>query len=161
MALSWFLCPYKRRVNSHKLVRYCAMDDFTELIAADAGAWSEIEVLGDRAIVKVRATPATLATIAGTATFRRIPLTLMDDPLSSLTAGQRTAVRNELLDAGYSLAEVTAAFPDIAQATLGQVLRFLCTRRLKPRYDANTDTIIFDGDVQACGNVDQLNRQVK
>lgn len=159
MAVGWFLCPYKRLatgVGARKPVRYCAMRDVDAMIRADGGEWTETEVLGDRAIVKVRASAATLATIAGTPTFRRLPLTALDDPLSSLTAGQRNAIKTELLDAGYSLDEVTTALPDLATVTLRQVLSFLASRRMRPRYDANTDTIILDGPVQNCRPVEEI-----
>jgi len=160
VAIGWFICPYKRRVGAHKPTRYCAMNDFNSLIKADGGKWSEAETLGDRAIVKVNASPATLTTIANTATFRRIPLTLLNDPLSSLSPAVQNAIRQEVLDAGYTLAEVNARFPNIGNATLGDVLRFLATRRLRPRYDQGTDTIFIDGPIQGCKSVDVLDREV-
>jgi hypothetical protein len=136
------------------------MDEFTEMIRADGGDWREVEVLGNQAIVKVRASALTLATVAGAAGIRQIPLQLLDDPLSTLTAGQRTAIRDELLAAGYLLAEVQEAFPNIASATLRDVLRFLARRRLKPRYDQVTDSIILDGPVQLCDDVELLDNMV-
>ncbi len=160
MAVAWFLCPYKRRIDLPRPIRYCAMGDFSAQIRTDGGQWCETEILGDRAIVKVNASAATLTTIANTATFRRIPLTLLDDPLSSLSAGVQNAIKQEVLDAGYTLAEVNARFPNIASATLGDVLRFMATRRLKPRYDSGTDTIILDGEVQACKSIDLVNATV-
>lgn len=163
MAIAWFICPYKRLATGIGLripSRYCAMQDFTEAIRADGGAWSESEILGNRAIVKVRASAATLALITGTPTFRRIPPALLDDPLSTLTAGQQTAIRNEILDAGYSLAEIDAVLPDFAAVTLRQALRFLATRRRKPRYDALADTIVLDGPVQGCRSIDELDGAV-
>ena len=160
MAIAWFICPYKRRIGAREPMRYPAMDDFTVAINLDGGRWSETEVLGDRAIVKVNASAATLTLIAGTPTFRRIPLAALNDPLSSLTPGQRTAIRNEVLDAGYTVAEVNARFPNLADHTLGEVLRFMASRRLKPRYDAGTDTIICDGEVQQCRSVDSVNEEV-
>ncbi len=160
MPIAWFICPFKRHPRTDKIARYCAMDDFTSLIEADGGRWTETEVLGDRAIVKVNASASTLSTIAGTATFRRIPLSLLNDPLSSLSGAQQTAIRNEVLDAGYTLAEVNAVFPNIASATLGQVLRFLATRRLKPRFDSGTNTIVLDGTIQPCRPVDNVDGEV-
>lgn len=150
MAIGWFICGYARDVSAPSPTRYCAMDTFTTMIRADGGDWREAEYLGNRAIVKVRASAGTLTTIAGTTGFRRIPLTLLDDPLSSLTAGQRSAIRNEILDAGYTNAEINAALPDLSTVTLRQVLQFITSRRLKPRYDSGTDTIICDGIVQPC-----------
>lgn len=160
MALAWFICPYKRGTLGPGPSRYCAMDDFTAQIKLDGGVWSETEILGDRAIVKVRASAPTLSFIANTPGFRRIPLTLLNEPLSSLTQVQRTAIRNEVLDAGYTLEEVNARFPDILNNTLGDVLRFLASRRLKPRHDRNTDSIVLDGSVQPCKDVDLLDREV-
>ncbi len=89
-----------------------------------------------------------------------MPLAQIDDSLSTLTAGQRSAIVTILTDAGYTVGEVTARFPNIAQATLRDVLRFLASRRRKPRYDADTDTIIVDGDVQACESIDALDLTV-
>ncbi len=163
MAIAWFVCPYTRLLTGmgvRKPIRYCAMQDFHDAILADGGAWAETEVLGDRAIVKVKASAATLSLIASTPTFRRIPLALLDDPLSTLTAGQRTAIRNEILDAGYSLTEIDAALPDFSAVTLRQVLQFLATRRCKPRYDALSDAIVLDGPVQGCCSIDDLDGAV-
>ena len=160
MAIAWFICPFKRRVGARMPTRYCAMDDFTVAINLDGGRWSETEVLGDRAIVKVNASAATLTLIANTATYRRIPLAALNDPLSSLTNAQRNAIRNEVLDAGYTVAEVNARFPNLANNTLGDVLRFMATRRLRPRYDSGTDTIVCDGAIQQCRSVDEVNEEV-
>lgn len=160
MPIAWFLCPYKRRLDSIRPRRYCAMDDFTTQIGTDGGQWSESEILGNRAIVKVRASDATLTTIASTAIFRRIPLTRLDDSLSTLTGAQRNAIRQEIVDAGYTSAELNAAIPNLATATLGQVLRFMATRRLKPRYDAATDAIIIDGPIQSVKSADVVDAAV-
>jgi hypothetical protein len=160
MAVAWFIAPYKRRLTSSDPTRYCAMDDFTQRIRADGGNWSETEILGDRAIVKVRASIATLTLIAATPTFRRIPLGVLDDPLSSLTLAQRNAIRNEITDAGYSVAELNAVIPNLAAVTLRQVLRFMASRRLKPRYDKVTDTIVIDGILQPCRTIESVDGAV-
>lgn len=155
--MAWFLCPYKRRTHPTLVMRYCAMDDFTSAVKADGGRWAEVEVLGNQAIVKVvGASPATLSAIAAAAGFTRIPLNLLNGPLSSLTAGQRTALRDIVLSAGYTAAEVNARFPNLANNTVGDVFRFLASRRNKPRYDSSTDTIILDGAVQPCASIDAL-----
>jgi hypothetical protein len=86
---------------------------------------------------------------------------LLDDPLSSLTSGQRTAIRNEVLDAGYTAAEINAAHPDFSTVTLRDVLRFLTRRRLKPRYDQGTDTIVLDGPPQNCKSPESLDGGVQ
>lgn len=164
MALAWFIVPYKRR-NPGKVPpeRYCAMDDFTEQIRADGGDWSETEILGDAAIVKTRASAATLATIAATAGFDRFPNHVnLNDTLGDLTAGQRNAILNRALALGYSQAEIDAALPPNWQnVTLRQVLRFLAGRRLRPRYDQPTDTIVVDGPEQPVRPVEDVDGQVQ
>lgn len=159
MPVAWFIAPYKRRPDRERPTRYCAMDDFTADILAAGGAWTETEVLGDRAIVKVRASVAVLTTLAGV--FRRLPKDALGTPLSDLTNGQKTALRNELTDAGYSLAELQARFgSDLGAHTLGDVLRFMASRRRKPRYDADTDTIVCDGVVENCRSPDHVDAEV-
>jgi hypothetical protein len=159
MPVGWFIAPYKRRDPSPgEIGRYCAMDDFTAQIVADGGAWAETEILGNAALVKVRAAAGTLTTIAAGSGFLRIPNHFdLNDTLGDLTAGQRNAILNELQTLGYSPAEITAALPaNWATVTLGQLLRFAAGRRLRPRYDSGTDTIICDGPPQPVLPVDQI-----
>jgi hypothetical protein len=92
--------------------------------------------------------------------FRRIPLARLDDPVSSLSSAQRTAIRNEITDAGYTLAELNAVIPDLSLVTLRDVLRFMCRRRLKPRYDLATDTIVLDGPVQRVKPIENVDREI-
>jgi hypothetical protein len=40
------------------------------------------------------------------------------------------------------------------------VLRFMATRRLKPRYDSLLDLIVLDGDEQDCRPVEDVDREV-
>lgn len=164
MALAWFICPYKRRnPGQTPPTRYCAMDDFTATIQADGGTWDETEILGDSALVKVRASAATLTTINQAPNFMRIPNhTDLSDTLGDLTALQRQAILDKLQALGYSLAEINAALPaNWAAVTLRQVLKFAATRRLKPRYDHPTDTIVCDGPVQPVKDVDIVAARVQ
>jgi len=168
MPIAWFLMPYKRADESlgNRLVptRYCAINDFMPQIRAEGGDAYEVEILSPapgRAIVKVNASDAILTLLNEQPGFVRIPLAAMDNPLSSLTGGQRTAIRNEVLACGYTTAEVNARFPNLANATLGEVLRFLATRRRKPRYDPATDAIELDGEIQPCVSVDALDARVR
>jgi hypothetical protein len=142
--IGWFLAPYRRLVGARIPTRYCAMDDFTDQVVG----WSETEVLGQHAVVKVDATAAVLTAIAGASGFQRIPVARLDDPLSSLTTQQRNAIRTKIISLGYTAEELDAAFPDIRDFTLRQVLLFVCRRRRKVRYDQVTDTIIDDGPDQ-------------
>lgn len=163
MALAWFICPYKR--HNPGVVppeRYCAMDDFTSAIFADGGNWSETEILGDHAIVKVRASSATLTIVDAAPNFLRLPThTNLNDTLGDLTTGQKNAIKNKLNSLGYTNQEITDALPTNWQnVTLRQVLQFAATRRLKPRYDSNTDSIILDGAEQPVRPLDHTNRDV-
>ena len=172
MALAWFICPYKRMtrttgdppvtVNVVPPTRYCAMDDFTALIRADGGDWHETEILGSHALVKVRADAATLTTIDAAVGFVRLPNHVdLNDTLGDLTAGQRSALHAKALALGYSQAEIDAALPpNWSAVTLRQVLRFLATRRLKPRYDEQTDTIVLDGPEQPVRTVESVSDAV-
>lgn len=160
MALTWFICPYKPRPSKPRF-RYCAMDDFTPQIRADGGDWHETEVLGNRAVVKVRALLVTLTTIAATPGFQRMPKDHLDDSLSDLSPLARQEILDQLEAMGYSLAEIQAALGnDLGTKTLREVLRFAATRRLKPRYDAGTATIVLDGPIQACRSVESVDEAV-
>ncbi len=176
MATAWFICTYKRAmvwdkvngvwVNMQPPARYCAMDDFTPQINADGGAWSEIEVSGGYAVVKVRASSATLTTIGGTAGFTRVPVTAptLSTTLSTLTSEQRNALLTLIGNMGYTPAEISAALGSTLATwrghTLGNVLRFIASKRLKPRYDRNNDQIVLDGVPQACRSVSEADTDV-
>lgn len=156
MPVAWFLAPYKRRAGTISPDRYCAMDDYTA-----SAAWTETEVLGNRAVVKVRASEVTLAAINADPDFVRLPKDALDDPLSDLSSGQKAALRNLLLDMGYTLQEIQARFgADLGDYTLRDVLRFMASRRLKPRHDRVNDTIVLDGEAQSCRDVDHVDREV-
>ena len=163
MAIAWFICPYKRRITGKQYFpqRYCAMDDFTSQINADGGKWSETEVLGSVAIVKVRASDITLATIAAETGFHRLPKNRLDDSLSDLTTAQKNAIRNKLTDMGYTLQELHDALGnDLGAVTLRQVLKFATTRRLKPRYDSVNDAIVCDGDIQPVKALELVDQEI-
>lgn len=164
MPLAWFIAPYKRRNPGERPPeRYCAVDDFTAQIRADGGDWSETEILGNAALVKVRAAAGTLTVIAAAAGFLRIPNhTDLNDTLGDLTNAQKTAILNEALALGYTQAEINAALPNNWQnVTLRQVLNFFRTRRLKPRYDAAADSIVLDGAVQPTRTLESVDAAVQ
>ena len=146
MPVGLFIAPYKRRKdleNSRKkYVRYCAIDDFTSLIHADGGVWREIEIRGNRALVKVRAKASTLALLD--AEFKRIPTPVLSSPLSELGVGARNALRNELQDQGHKLTSITDALGDLSEVTLLELLQFMAKTRFKPKYDAYKDDIVFN-----------------
>lgn len=160
--IAWYIVPYNIVQDLPDLeyrLRVCAMNDYTGTIRADGGDWSETEVLGNRAIVKVRALVATLVMLNGV--FKRIPKNRLDDPLSDLSTAAKQALKNEALDMGYSIAELQERFPnDLGTYTLRHFLKFLTKRRLKPRYDAGVDTVKIDGIEQACKDIDIVDIEV-
>ena len=161
MAFGWYIVPYGimlRRVNNRP-ARWCRMNEFNAIIRADRGQWAESEILGDRAIVKVRADPATLATIAGT--FRIFPLDNLLEGFNSLTVVEQDQVRNDILDAGYTTTEFQGRFGSTVKfSTLDDVCQFMTTRRRMPRYDPGTDMIVMDGDFRSCKNILLVDREV-
>ena len=158
--MAFYLCPM-RRLDTHLPGRACAMIDFDAQIRDDGGSWDSIEVLGNVALVKVNALPATLTAINAATGFVRLPVDRLNDPLNSLSAAQRNAITNKLQDMGYSLTEIRDALSNnIGTKTLGEVLRFAATRRLKARYDAQNDMIVLDGPIQVCESVDALDARV-
>ncbi len=159
--IAWYLCQYKRDINAPHPARYCAMDDYTAQIVADGGRWAETEVLGNWAIVKVSALPATLDAIAADPGFRRFGKSALALTLADLTAGQKAALLSWITNMGYSVAEVRAVLGnDLGAHTFGDFLRFMATRRRAPRYDQATDTIVLDGPDQACKSPDAVDAEV-
>lgn len=157
--IGWYIVPYKQRLGQHWPTRYCAMDDYTEEIVESGGWWSETEVLGDRAIVKVRARRAVLNALD--VVFKRLPKSRLDDSLADLSSKVKQAIKSELLDMGYSVSEILERLPgDLGDYTLRGVLRFMARRRLKPRYDSETDMIVLDGPVQECRSVESVDGEV-
>lgn len=163
MAIAWFLAPYKQMVGQIHPTRYCLVLDYNDLIVADGGTWSETEVLGNQALVKVRASASTLATIAADAAIVRIPNHFqLSDTLGDLTAGQRTAIENKLQAMGYTLTELRAVMPagGWGAVTLGQVLKFAATRRLRwngpPWFDIGGAPINLNGASDPVRPVDDV-----
>ena len=162
MSLTWFICTYKRRIGTRHPTRYCAMDDFTDAIRLDSGDWAETEVLGNYAIVKVRASDATLSSIAGAAGFVRLPVDRLNDSLVALNGGQIRTLRDRLIDMGYDDAEIDSSLGvNLSVRTLGDLLRFAASRRRKPRYDSGQDQIVLDGEVQTCKSIDIVYSEVR
>lgn len=136
------------------------MFEFTDLIYKEGGQWAETEILGNRGIVKVRASVATLTTIAGTTGFRLLPKDRLDDSLTDLTSDIKDKLRQEVLDAGYTASEFDERFPG-GLTSMRDLLRFLATRRLKPRRDKTTRDIVLDGPVQTPRTIESVDAEVK
>jgi len=160
--MAWYLCPYAIDPDEPR-ARYCTMNDYTHLVfIQDGGRWAETEVLGNMAVVKVAATPGTIAIIDADPRFRKLPLNNIDDRLSTLSAQQANTIHGWLLALGYADAEITNALGNNIRTgnTLADVLRFAATRRLKPRWDDASQQIVLDGPAQACKSPDAVNGEV-
>lgn len=166
MTIGWYLVPNALRPSPRSVgnpyIIYCAADDYTQQITADGGDWSNTEVLGGYNIVKVRASDATLTMLAGL--FQRIPVALLDNSLSSLTAAQKNQIHTTINNMGYSDADITAAlgnFNQIGQKTLRQLLNFIASKRQIARYSAVSDSILYDGAIVAPTPVDVVDAAVQ
>ncbi|MCG3208621.1 MAG: hypothetical protein FOGNACKC_02232 [Anaerolineae bacterium] len=159
MPVAWYIVPYKIRADEAELIRYPAIDDYTRQIYANGGQWSETEVLGNRCIVKVRAAAAVLAALDSI--YKRIPKDRLDDKLGTLSGAIKSALRNEILAAGYSLSEIQDRFgSDLGQYTLRDVLHFMASRRIEPRYDKSASSFVFDGPARPCRSIDEVDAEV-
>lgn len=161
MPIAWYIVPYARGrfPGGNELYRYTAIDYYTSQIRSDGGDWSETEVLGDRAIVKVRASNSTLTTLDSK--YKRLPKDRLDDSLSDLPVGVKQEIKDEILDMGYTVEEIQNKFGnDLGQFTLRDVLKFMTTRRLKPR-KVDEDTIVCDGIVQRCRSLESVDSTVQ
>jgi len=158
---SWYIVPYKLRPENPEqpeLQRYCAMDDYSQqIIYIDSGKWSEVEILGDRAIVKVLAEETTLLTLDSI--FKRLPKDLLGESLSDLSTGVKNALKDEMLDQGYTIQEIKDSLGnDLGASTLRDVLKFMATKRIPPRND--NGTIIFDRTPIPCEDVELIDVRI-
>lgn len=155
MAQGWFLAQYKLDpVRTDPPRRYCAIEDHRDLIAADGGFYGYRECLGNYAVGKVSGvTVATANAIVADPVIRRFPVVnQLTDNLVVLSPAQWANYRQFALDLGYPAAEWDAAFPlDKSNYTLRQVVEFAVRRRITPRLDVPTNTIIFDGPTVPLG----------
>ncbi len=151
MAIAWYIVPYvrDRRIGSPQPCRCCELCFDNKQIWDAGGKWTCVEVLGNRAIVKINAPDAILTMVDSK--YKRLPKDRLDDSLSDLPSGVKTALKNEILNMGYTLADVQAKFGDnLRQNTLKDVLKFMVKRKRQFRYVPETDDFVCDGDVKNC-----------
>ena len=156
--IAWYIAPYKIEPDDPS-GRYCAMNDYTnQIIYVDKGNWSESEVLGNRAVVKVSASVSTLAILDGV--FERMPKDGLEDSLAAVSIGDKAVLKNEGLDMGYSNTEWDEDFPNnLGTYKLKDILHFYTKRRLKPRFDGVK--IIIDGIIQVCRTIESVDAEVQ
>lgn len=155
--IGWAVAQYK--MNPAKPTqRYCVIEDYAAQIIADAGAYRYVECLGNSAVVKVRASAATLQAIAQDPIVTRFAgVNNLGDSLAALTDPQWAAYRTKALSLGYPAAEWDAAFP-LAKDNylLRDVVVFMLRRRITPRWDTGTSAVVLDGAVAATEPVDAV-----
>jgi hypothetical protein len=138
------------------------MDEYTSEILTEGGNWGNVEVLGGYNIVKVKASDTTLTKLGGL--FLRVPVASLDNKLSSLTAAQKTRVRDVINAMGYSDADIQAVlgnFSNIGQKTLAQLLNFIASKRQIGRYSSLTDSIVYDGAIVTPIPVDDIDTAIQ
>lgn len=163
--MAWFLVAYKTPTSGPRAgmpnTRVLAIDDYTPLIVADGGAWDATEVLGDQAIAKVRASEETLTAIASDPLCVRLPFDTLDIPLSSVPVVARQRILSRLATAGYPVQKISEKVGDLSGVTAKDVLEFFASQRRKPRFDAGTKKILFDGPVLPCRSIEDINVRVQ
>ena len=158
--IGWYIVPYEIIRTPGLTYRRVAICQYQAQINAAGGQWTETEVLGDRAIVKVRAPQAVLNAL--NAVFQRIPKDRLDDSLADLPLAAKQKIKNAILNMGYTLQELQERFTqDLGQYALKDVLKFMAKRRLKPRYDEVADEYFVDGIVQVCRSIESVDEEVQ
>ena len=164
MPVAWFLCPYIRIIRPNHPAKYMrgpAINRYIQAVQEAGGKLAWNEVLGNHAVVKVRAPLTILQQISADPDITRMPKDVLDTPLSDLTNAQKIAIRNKIVSLGYNIQEIRDRLgDDIGTRTLRDVLRFTSSRWKPPRYDEATDSLIFDGPDQECRSVEDIDARV-
>lgn len=144
MAVAWFIAKFTYQITYPNWFNGFAnrIDPIDEQQLRAANARFKRLEISDRRIYKINATNAVLNAVEALPGVKRLPTTVLDNPLSSLTANQRQALQDELVDQGYTLADIQAQFPNLGQATLKQVLKFMARHNVLPAFDVNTVSVI-------------------
>jgi len=161
--IGWYIVPYERdrRLGSPQPARHCALCKYNKQIWDAGGKWTCVEVLGNRAIVKMKAPVAIHELVAGL--YKKLPKDRLDGSLSDLPAAAKTALKNEILDMGYTPEEVLTKFGnDLGQYPLRDVLKFMAKRKRAPRYVTPSDDFVCDGDIEELtGSIEYIDNKVK
>lgn len=149
MPVGWYIVPLRKdEAYTGPLLasQDLAIVDHEAAIIASGGAFAWVRILGQRAIVKVRASAGVLTTLNGV--YKRFPKNAFNDSLADLSNAVKIGLRDEALDQGYTMQEITDRFgTDLGQYTLAQVMRFMASRKRMTRYDSGTGAIVEDGDI--------------
>lgn len=172
--IGWYLIPYVVGFRADgSPYRYVAIDALTTQIWNDNGYavndgtqgpfWAESEVLGNVAVVKVRASAATHAEIAALPGAFQFPGVNLTDPLTPLTAQQSLAITSKLESLGYTAQEIFSHLPHVLNTyELGALLAVVALRRLQPSgWDPVGQQFVLDGPVQPVVPITALDAAVQ
>lgn len=144
----WFLCKYLQDPTLPRVppAFYPAFALYNEDIQREGGTWKMEHVGNIWCLIKARISDTLAQTIGLDINCRRIPMNILDRPLSDLNNAQRNGLRDLAVEMGYTLEEIRSALGNnLANVTLRQLLRFLASRRIKARWDAASSQLVFDG----------------
>lgn len=155
--MAWFIVPYRLRQRGERVIRYCAMDDYTRAIHAEKGAWDEIEIVGNQALVKVEAPTAVLNQIRRDLDFFEIINNLQDADPDTLNS-----IREKMQSLGYSDKEIqTTLGDDLSVVTQKQVVEFCAQRSQMGYYDAARGEVVLEQEKAATKPVDEVEKIVR
>ncbi len=165
MAIAWFTVPYVPAIITagERPGRELLLLQQHDLRAQ----WSEVEILGNRAIVKMEAAPTVLLAVAALPGVYRFPFRYLKEPVSSEPLAVRLLLRQEMLDQGYTNEQINGRFGrGFEGATFRDVLLFMCSLWKRPFLD---NGVISFGEAVDGSNrrhkrrhpIDYLNRVVR
>lgn len=155
--MAWFIVPYRLRQRGERTIRYCAMDDYTRAIQAEKGAWDEIEIVGNMALVKVDAPTPVLNQIRRDPDFFEIVNNLQDADRDTLNG-----IREKMQSLGYSEKEIqTTLGDDLSVVTQKQVVEFCAQRSQMGYYDAARGEVVLEEQKAATKPVDEVEKIIR
>lgn len=150
MATYWWICRYVKAMGEfgRPFVRVSAFESYHDDLTKEGAKWRYEEIAGNRCLVRAEMSGALAQTIALDVNCLPLPLKRLDQTLGELSLAARNTLRDIAVEMGYSLTEIRDRLGNnLASVTLGQLLRFLASRRIKPQYNADKTDVVFDGPV--------------
>lgn len=165
MATYWWICRYVKAMGEfgRPFVRVSAFESYHDDLTKEGAKWRYEEIAGNRCLVRAEMSDALAQTIALDVNCLPLPLKRLDQTLGELSPQARSTLQDLAVEMGYSLTEIRNRLGNnVATVTLGQLLRFLASRRIKPRYSDDKTDVVFDGPVIPLRQtlVDELEQRV-
>ena len=154
MPTAWYIVPYSTTINPEG--SFPLANRFLDLPSGVDIAWNEIEIEGNRAIVKITAPALVITELSNS--FQRLQDNV-DIVLTDSTAQERNNLRDLLLSVGYVQRDINQKFPDgLNNTTTREILKEVAKAgRTKPRFDPDSQMVVFDSGVRVnCEPVDGL-----